>query len=209
MKNNYIDSLITLAGVIGFVVIVTYLHFAQAGYDPVHQFMSELALGRHGFLMLWAFMSFALAVAGSIIILAAYGVHPVIKMLLGMASLSLAGAGIFKLGADTTLHISLVALAFFLVVLSMYLIPRTTAAFQKPLIATFCWGLGAGTALCVGLGQGPLPIGIAQRLAAACILLWLVWLAVFHLTQKTRIKALRDTFVVEAPLNANRNTGKG
>jgi len=170
--------------VIGFVVIVTYLHFAQADYDPVNQFMSELALGRHGSLMFWAFMSFAVSVAGSINILAAYKVHPAIRLLLGMGSLSLAGAGVFTLGDAATLHIALIALAFFLLVLSMYLIPRITTAFQKPLTTAVCWGLGAGTALFVGLGQGPLPIGIAQRLAAACILAWLAWLAILNLKQK-------------------------
>jgi hypothetical protein len=184
MKNNRIGSFITLAGVVGFVSIVTFLHFIQAGYDPVHQFMSELALGRHGFLMLWAFLSFALSVAGAIKILAAYKAHIGIKLLLGIASLSLAGAGIFTLGAATTLHITLIALAFFMLVLSMYLIPRLITAFQTPLTMAFCWGLGAGTALFVGLGQGPLPTGLAQRLAAACLLLWLSWLAIFNLTQK-------------------------
>lgn len=185
MKQKYTNSLITVTGVAGFIAIVIYLHFAQAGYDPVHQFMSELALGRHGSYMFWAFMSFALSVAGAINIVASYKAHAAIKLLMGIASVSLAGAGVFTLGDATTLHVALIALAFFVLVLSMYLIPRLIPAFQTPLTKVACWGIGAGTALFVGLGQGPLPIGVAQRLAAACLLLWLAWLAVFNLRKKS------------------------
>jgi hypothetical protein len=165
---------IILAGVISFVVIVSYLHFAQIGYSPLYQLMSELALGRHGDLMLWAFLAFALSVASAINLLA----HPVIKLLLGLASLSLAGAGIFTLEVATTLHVALVAFAFVLLVLSMYLTPRLITAFQTRQSIIICWGLGASTALFVSLGQGILPIGLAQRLATACIMLWLSWLAI-------------------------------
>lgn len=177
MNRNDINRVITLAGVAGFVAIVTYLHFAQTDYSPANQLMSELALGRQGVLMLWAFLSFALSVAGTVSILAAYKAHPVIKLLLGTASLSLAGAGIFKLEAATTLHVALVGLAFILLVLCMYLTPRLITRFQTLQATLICWGFGAGTALFVGLGQGTLPIGLAQRLATACILLWLCWLA--------------------------------
>lgn len=184
MKSHRANSIITLAGAVGFIAIVIYLHFAQTGYSLVHQLMSELAMGRHGSFMLWAFISFALSVAGAIGILTSYKTHLVITLLLSLASMSLVGAGIFTLGTAATLHIGLVALAFILLVLSMYLIPRLVTAFQAPRAIAVCWGLGAGTALFVGLGQGPLPMGLAQRLAAACILLWLSWLAIFNLRQK-------------------------
>jgi hypothetical protein len=164
---------IILAGVISFVAIVSYLHVIQVGYSPLYQLMSELALGQQGDLMLWAFLSFALSVASAINLLP----HLAIKVLLGLAAISLAGAGIFKLGEATTLHVALVALAFVLLVLSMYLTPRLITAFQTRLSIMICWGLSASTALFVGLGQGILPIGLAQRLATACIMLWLSWLA--------------------------------
>lgn len=184
MKRHHANSIITLAGVVGFIAIVIYLHFAQTGYSLVHQLLSELALGRHGSFMLWAFISLALSVAGAISILTSYKTHLAINLLLSLASLSLVGAGIFTLGTAASLHIGLVALAFMLLVLSMYLIPRLVTAFQTPPAIAVCWGLGAGTALFVGLGQGPLPMGLAQRLAAVCILLWLSWLAIFNLKQK-------------------------
>jgi hypothetical protein len=163
-----------LAGVFGFAVIVCYLHLVQTDYSPLYQLMSELALGKQGALMLWAFLSFALAVAAAVKLLP----HPVLKLLLGLASLSLASAGIFKLGEATIVHVALVALAFVLLVLCMYLTPRLIIAFQTPVTMTVCWGLGTGTALFVALGQEILPIGLAQRLATACILLWLSWLVI-------------------------------
>ena len=60
-KNNT-TGCIVIGGAIGFIFIVIYLHVIQADYDPVHQLMSELALGRHGSLMFWAFLSFSLSV---------------------------------------------------------------------------------------------------------------------------------------------------
>jgi hypothetical protein len=167
---------VILIGVIGFVAIVGYLHFVQTDYSPLHQLMSELALGKQGALMLWAFMSFALSVAAVIKLLP----HPVLKFLLGLTSVSLASAGIYKLGEATTLHVALVALAFVLLALCLYLTPRLITAFQTPVAMAICWGLGASTALFVALGQGILPIGLAQRLATACLLLWLCWLAIYR-----------------------------
>ncbi len=168
------SRIIVLLGVLGFVVLVCYLHLVQTDYNPLYQLMSELALGKQGTLMLWAFMFFALSVAAVIKLLP----HIVIKLLLALAAFSLAGAGIFKLGEATTLHVFLVAVAFVLLVLCMYLAPRLIIAFQTPTAMTICWGLGAATALFVALGQGVLAIGLAQRLATACILLWLSWLAI-------------------------------
>ena len=171
---------VILIGVVGFVAIVGYLHVVQTDYSPQHQLMSELALGKQGTLMLWAFMSFALSVAAAIKLLP----HTVLKFLLGLASLSLAGAGIYKLGEATTLHVALVALAFVILALCQYLTPRLISAFQTPVAMAFSWGLGAGTALFVALGQVILPIGLAQRMATACLLLWLCWLAIYRPEKK-------------------------
>lgn len=170
------NRIITLLGVFGFITIVTYLQFIQSAYSPIHQLMSELALGQQGSLMLGAFLSFALSVAGAMTLLT----HPVIKGLLGFASLALLGAGLSKLGVATTLHVALIVLAFVLLVLSMYLTPRLITAFQRPQAMAVCWGLGIATAIFVALGHETMPIGLAQRLAAMCLLLWLSWLAIFN-----------------------------
>ena len=184
MKSGRVSGVITLLGSASFISIVLYLQNGQRGYNPVHQLMSELALGEQGQLMLAAFIALAIAVAGGMHIVAISGAGRLITALLGGAAGSLVGAGVFKLGAATTLHVALVALAFVLLGLAMYLVPKYVVAFKSVKSHLVCWGLAAGTALAVALGNNVLPIGVGQRLAAACILLWLCWLAIFALRQK-------------------------
>lgn len=184
MNKKHINSYITLFGVFGFISVVVYLHIVQVDYSPLHQLMSELALGKNGSIMILAFLFFALSVVGSLNILASYKAHYIIKIILGLAALSLAGAGVFKLGEATTLHVFLVALAFILLVLCMYLTPRLIADFKRLVPMVVCWGLGTFTAVFVGMGHGVLPIGLAQRLAAMCLLLWLCWLAIFKISNE-------------------------
>jgi len=52
---------VTIYSLSVFIFIVAGLHLMQTHYDPVHQLMSELALGQYGFLMLFAFLAFSLA----------------------------------------------------------------------------------------------------------------------------------------------------
>lgn len=184
MTSSRINSLITLLGSAGFVGIVVYLQNVQGGYNPIHQLMSELALGEQGHLMLGAFVMFAMAVLGAIGIILRFGGGKSTAFILGLASASLAGAGIFKLGATTTLHVALVGLAFVLLGLVMYLVPRYVAAFGSVHARVVSWGLAGCTTLAVALGNSVIPIGIGQRMAAACILLWLCWLAIFALRHK-------------------------
>src|SRR5881398_1531081 len=55
----------TLAGLATFPVLVTVLHVVQRGsYDPASQAVSELALGRAGWLMAVAFPAAGLGVLG-------------------------------------------------------------------------------------------------------------------------------------------------
>ena len=173
---KYIVGWIVIGGAIGFILIVIYLHIVQQGYDPVHQLMSELALGRHGFFMLLAFLSFALSV-----FTAQIGLHQrkspiIIRLFLIIAAISLLGAGVFRLGSATELHIAMVAIAFVLIVLVMYLLPRNVSAFNTPTHTLISWTLGACATTCVALGQNLAPVGIGQRGAALCILMWLVWI---------------------------------
>ena len=189
MKNINVKSIMIAIGVLGFVFTVTALHIAQTDYDPNQQLMSELALGKHGSLMLLAFVSFSVAVFVAQNILATYKNNWTVRIPLVIASFSLAGAGLFKLGDYTNLHVTLVASAFCLIVMSMYLVPRLIPQFQQRNPTTVCWALGVGTAVSVALGQSMLPIGIAQRLAAGCILGWLLWLAAFQNNQMSKRNA--------------------
>ena len=166
---------IVIGGALGFILIVMCLHIVQPDYDPVHQLISELALGRYGSFMLLAFFSFALSV-----FTVQAGLHQcqaplIIRLFLNIAAISLLGAGVFRLGSATELHIALVAVAFVLIVLVMYLLPRNVAAFNSPSHTFVSWTLGACTAICVAIGQHLVPLGIGQRGAALCILMWLVW----------------------------------
>ena len=178
MKTNRASKFLTLSGALSFVVIVSYLQFVQIGYSPVNQLMSELALGEKGQLMLAAFAMFALAAIGAIGVLASFKASKLISLFLLTAAFCLLGAGVFKLGTDTTLHVALVAVAFILLGLVMYLVPRYVENFRNNQGRLVSWGLCAGTALAVALGNTALPIGIGQRVAAGCILLWLCWLAI-------------------------------
>lgn len=62
----------------------------------------------------------------------------------------------------------------------MYLVPRLLSQFSKRSSALICWGSAIFTTIFVALGKEIIPIGIAQRLAVCCIMLWLLWLAIFH-----------------------------
>lgn len=185
MKNNHTNSIITYLGVCGFLLPVIYLHIIQinTGYNPIYQHMSELALGKNGFLMVIAFSSLALSTLGTLLILATLKKSLSISSLLTIATISFIGAGIFKLGSYTELHVALVGLAFITLVLCMYLTPRLINKFRAKPYSFICWGLGASTAIFVACGLSILPTGLAQRLAATCLLLWFCWLATVNLNQ--------------------------
>jgi len=175
-----IKSILLIVAVLGFVCIVVALHIVQTDYSLSDQLMSELALGELGSYMFFAFLSFAIALYTAQQILAEYQSIIIIRLLLITASFSLAGAGFFTLADNIVLHVTLVFVAFILIVLSMYLIPRQILQFQHRMPTVMCWGLSIATAASVALGQSLLPIGIAQRLATSCILIWLLWLAVYY-----------------------------
>jgi hypothetical protein len=163
----------SLIGVAMFVVVVTVLHLIQSEYEPRHQLMSELALGRHGWAMFAAFLGLSTAVAGVQVAIAPFGGSHGYRVMLGAAALLFLAAGIFPLGATSLIHIGAIAIAFVFSVLAMYLFPKYAgrASFAAP--RPVSWTLAAGVAVSVALGDSVMPIGIAQRLAAACLLLWL------------------------------------
>jgi hypothetical protein len=183
MSRSQKNSIISFIGVFGFLTIVIFLHIVQipAGYNPSYQLMSELALGQDGEMMLFAFLCLALATIAAINIVSCYQAPLMIKAILALTATAFAGAGYFTLETAMEIHISLVAMAFILWVLCMYLIPKMMSQFQTRKPKMMCWGFGAMTALAVALGQNILPIGIAQRMATTFILCWFVWLTVFYL----------------------------
>jgi hypothetical protein len=153
-----------------FLATVVPLHFLQAGYDPINQLMSELALGRYGGAMLVAFAGLAIAMLGAALLPASRSA----KATAALASAAFLVAGIFPLGATSELHIGAIATAFVLAVLAMYFYPPRSLS----------WSLAAAVALSVVLGHTVLPMGIGQRMAAACLLAWLLALGSMRNAQR-------------------------
>ena len=79
----------------------------------------------------------------------------------------------FPLGRASEWHVSLIASAFVAVVLAMYLLPTAAPARFGGRAGKVSWILAGGTALSVFLGHSILPMGVGQRLAAACVVAWL------------------------------------
>ena len=164
-------GVICVAGVAGFLMVVIPLHLVQSDYNPWHQMMSELALGPHGQFMLLAFASIAAAFGGMAMGLAASNTPRFMSILAATAGLTFLGAGIFRLDNAIEMHVALIATAFVLSGLAMYLLPACVPGASR----AGSWTLGAATAISVLSGHLFMPMGLAQRLAAACILIWLCW----------------------------------
>lgn len=162
-----------LVGVTTFVAIVVILHFVQPAYEPSHQLMSELALGPYGWAMVIAFAGLALAVFGVQAAIAIPGASRLLRLLLAASALSFLAAGIFPLGATSEIHIAAIATAFVLSVLAMYLFPSSASHAAAAAPRSISWSLAVGVAAGVLLGHSVLPMGIGQRLAALCLIVWL------------------------------------
>jgi hypothetical protein len=90
-----------------------------------------------------------------------------------LASLLFFVSGVLPLGDTSEIHIGAIAGAFVLLVLAMYLYPSNAGRASVAAPRIMSWSLAAGVAASVALGHSVLPMGIGQRLAAACLVLWL------------------------------------
>src|SRR3990172_1642167 len=171
---NYFSGIIAITGAAGFIVTVVILHYLHPGHNLVHEMMGEIVFGPHGPLMQVAFLSFAVSVFGVQLGLGHIGAPAALRMLLSLAAACLLGAGNFRLNTAPELHTALISLAFVLLVLVMYLLPKNTPALGAWSNRIVSRGLATATAVSVALG-GAMPSGIAQRAAAGFILLWLFW----------------------------------
>jgi hypothetical membrane protein len=163
----------SLAGVAVFIVTVIGLHWLQPDYQPVHQLMSELALGPHGWAMIFAFCGLALAMFGIQAAIGPLQASRSLRVILGLAALLFVAAGVFTLQNAAEVHIAAIAAAFITSVLAMYLFPSGAGRAAFAASRAISWSLAAGVAASVVLGHSVLPMGVGQRLAAACLLLWL------------------------------------
>ena len=106
-----------------FIIVVLMLHLLQPGYDPLHQLMSELALGQHGWAMFLAFLGLAAAMFSVQAATASLGGSRGYRYLLVTTSILFLASGIFPLGVAPILHIIAISIAFVLSVLAMYFFP--------------------------------------------------------------------------------------
>lgn len=155
-----------------FVVVVITLQQIQPAYRPRDQLMSELALGEHGWAMFLAFLGLAVAAIGIQVGIAAFGSSLAYRLLLIAAAMFFLSAGIFPLGDTTTLHVGAIGMAFVLSVLAIYLFPACAGRASAAGPRAVSWPLALGVATSVAFGQTGMPIGVAQRLSAGCLLLW-------------------------------------
>jgi len=172
-----LTSAVSLAGVAGFISIVVSLHFMQPGYDPKEQLMSELALGPYGWAMLPAFSFLAIAAFGLQAAIGTFGGKLLLRLTLLTAALCFLASGLFPLGTHSELHILFIASAFVASVLAMYLFPSLSGAAGVRVPKAASWSLAVGVAAGVALGSSVLPMGVGQRVAAVCLLIWFGFVA--------------------------------
>ncbi|MDR1350675.1 MAG: DUF998 domain-containing protein [Zoogloeaceae bacterium] len=175
----------TLACLLVFVLIILLLHGIREDYDGHSQLISELALGKGGFMMIFAF----LALAGACICLSSAlsrAFHKNRSLLLnrmqalsfGFAAAGFLGAGAITLQEDAPTHIACVLLAFTTLLLAMFIVLRAA-----PCRALRRGALMAILVVIVALLPIGLQAGEAQRLIASGILGWMAYVGIFLLSQ--------------------------
>lgn len=168
--------ILSMMCIMGFITLIITLHLIQTRYDPVGQLMSELALGEAGTLMLPAFTLLALAIVLTQFTLRDYQTGYVVQGLFALAAIGFLLSGLFPLGSHSLEHISAISMAFVTFVLGMLAFPTHSGKATRLLSKSMCQICAAGVAISVASGHNLLPMGIAQRLAAVCLLGWLLWL---------------------------------
>jgi len=161
-----------------FVGIILFLHFVQSHYDFMNQYMSELAMGQYGDLMLVAFCCFAISIFSVSEILRMFGAPVFLSALFVIASICFIGAGVITLDQNATLHIMFVMIASVLILLGMILSPLFIVEFRIMTYKAVSWCLGFFAILFLILNQYCITDGIAQRATAGCILIWLIWIGI-------------------------------
>lgn len=166
-------SAISGVGTLSFVLVIGFLHYAQPSYDPSSQFMSELAFGRFGGLLLLAFVGLSASTAATAINVYTHNSSLLLPLMLGLTAISFFAAGIVTLDTSSQTHIFFVAVAFVSCGASMYLLPRTVEAFYSLPYRLTSWGSCLTMCGAIGLGGNLLLPAIAQRIAALAMLFWL------------------------------------
>jgi len=172
-----------------FPAIVAGLHVVQAGnYHPQSQAVSELALGRDGWLMAIAFCSLGTGTLFLAALLRRLDSRPrTAPLLIGISGLlSFVSAFVHADGPNGTtthgqIHQAVGVVTFVLMVSGMFVSVRTFRGdrrFEALAMPTLVWGLAAvGCFLLIPL-SGTAYFGVAQRVFLAVILGWALTVAV-------------------------------
>jgi hypothetical protein len=164
---------LAITAALGFLAVVVALHLAQPDYDPRHEPISALATGPWGEAMFPAFLLLALSLFGAEEGLRDKGASALPRLLLLAAAVMMLAAGIFPLGQASFLHVTVVNVGANLLVVAMYLLPSRAGRLRSRGLQVESWLLAAGTVASVVSVQGGVPLGVAQRLAVGCVLVWL------------------------------------
>lgn len=190
---------LVLAGLATFPLIVTALHLIQRGsYDPVTQAVSELALGRAGWLMAIAFPASGLAIAGFGVLIRRTDPGAVaVPVLAALSAVCTVLAAVFRAdrGAASTVHGNVHQLlgvgSFLTLTAAMFVCARRfrrLELWRRFAVPSLVWGVAAlATFLLVPTNLlGADHFGIAQRLFLAVWLSWPLTLTV-HLRRTTDV----------------------
>jgi hypothetical protein len=186
------NALGSLGSLLAFAGIVVYLQRVQEGYDWRAQFISELALGAQGAWMLGAFISVALACcfgAQSLRNAAEWRLPcpfpRVMRALFFIAAAAFLGAGLVTLQDHVNLHLLFVALAFFALMLSIWIVLRYSTHLAFRIGSAIAFGLVAFALLLASLQI--IEPGTSQRLAAAGLLGWMAFADIVLIGSASRI----------------------
>jgi hypothetical protein len=91
-----------------------------------------------------------------------------------VAAAALLAAGVVPLGRADELH---VAVGFAGLLLAMYLLPARAGLLHGPALRGASWLLGGGALASVASAAYGVPMGIAQRVGATCVLGWICLLS--------------------------------
>lgn len=174
MEFNRIGKLAACSPLV-FVAVVLYLQRVQPGHDPVHGYISELAQGEAGWLMLIGYAGLWGSLVALAIGLARSGAERAYIVLLLAGAVGVFTAAIVRLDTNLIAHVLLGIGSFLVITLAMVLLPKASERFNGRSHKIISWGLAIVMVASLSLGNGMIPAGVSQRLSALCQVAWLIW----------------------------------
>jgi hypothetical protein len=168
-----------------FPLIIVILHLVQSGhYHPLRQAVSELALGRDGWLMMIAFCSSGIGTLLVALMLRRIDTHPrIAPTLLAVAGLlSFVSAFVHADGSGPTtthgqIHQAVGIATFLLIIVSIFSLVRAfrrDPAWRPLAVPTLAWALAAVAGFFLVPIMGAADFGVAQRILLGTCLSWVL-----------------------------------